>query len=595
LARKAGAVSPRNAVGNWLYGVAFQTALRARAVTMKRKARESVGASIPDLARPAAEWDDVAEVLDEELARLPGHYRAVIVLCDVEGRTRADAAVQLGCPEGSVSSRLSRARTMLARRLAKRGVTLSAGMLAAMLGQNANSAAVPALLMQGTIEAAELVAAGSALANVVQPAVKILTDGVIKAMIVSKLKMVALVVFAVSLVGFVGFAGYRQATGQEQKPVPKPVENATPKRATPPADVRTLGDSPPANPPEAPRPAKTAKGDFEEATISIRRGFLTNRLSETIHVSANGTCQYNVPERPARGEIPAWSGAGIIHKLPEARHRELNELLKGTDWLAKDAKAVMQLHQNRYEIALKRNGKITKVSVEGESETYGKLLHFFESVAAQEYLIYRLEWVPTAMAEARVELDAMIAAELGEPFAKSFLAIDLARYTPWATRLIRNPFDKQTDDVRTAVRLVGLLKLESEREYLADLASDRNRDVRTAVVAAVGRLGGEKSVPVLRKMARSTGQEAAWELIKLGPLAVPTIAEVIREGTGEEDMSFESLIRAYIDHWKVVPKPLDAKILDAVRVSMESPKVKGFRVVYHKELLKLAAEIDTRK
>ncbi len=215
LARKAAAVSPRNAVGNWLYGVAFQTGVRARAIIMKRKARESVGASIVESSKSERVWDDVAVVLDEELARLPEHYRAMIVLCDVEGRTRADAAAHLGCPEGSVSSRLSRARKMLARRLVKRGVTLSAGALAAMVGQYANAAALPVSLMRGAIEAAGLAAAGSTLANVVPPAVITLTDGVIKAMIVSNLKSIAVTVLAISLVGFGGFAGYRQATGQE--------------------------------------------------------------------------------------------------------------------------------------------------------------------------------------------------------------------------------------------------------------------------------------------------------------------------------------------------------------------------------------------
>ncbi|MGH7136316.1 MAG: HEAT repeat domain-containing protein [Pirellulales bacterium] len=66
-------------------------------------------------------------------------------------------------------------------------------------------------------------------------------------------------------------------------------------------------------------------------------------------------------------------------------------------------------------------------------------------------------------------------------------------------------FDKSVDEVRTAVRLVGLLKLESAREYLVDLASDRDRRVRTAVAQAVGRLGGAKAVAVLRKMVQSTG------------------------------------------------------------------------------------------
>jgi RNA polymerase sigma factor (sigma-70 family) len=107
LARKAGSVSPRNAVGNWLHGVALRTAVRARAITMKRRRREAVVPSVPETATREAGWDDVAGVLDEELGRLPNHDRAVLLLCDVEGRTRADAARHLGCPEGSVSSRLA--------------------------------------------------------------------------------------------------------------------------------------------------------------------------------------------------------------------------------------------------------------------------------------------------------------------------------------------------------------------------------------------------------------------------------------------------------------------------------------------------------
>src|SRR5262249_61579856 len=116
--------------------------------------------------------------------------------------------------------------------------------------------------------------------------------------------------------------------------------------------------------------------------------FRSNRTRETVRISADGTCLYEVPGRPARGEIPAWPGARIVHKLPPGRLRELNGLLKGTDWLAKDPQAVMQLHQDEYELALKRDGKTTDRTIKGTSEPYGKLLHFFRSVAAQEYVSY---------------------------------------------------------------------------------------------------------------------------------------------------------------------------------------------------------------
>ena len=97
-------------------------------------------------------------------------------------------------------------------------------------------------------------------------------------------------------------------------------------------------------------------------------------------------------------------------------------------------------------------------------------------------------------------------------------------------------------------------------------------------------------------MVRSTGAEAAWELIKLGAVAVPTIAEVIREGSNpKEDLSYEWLIRAYIEHWKEVPKPLDPRVLDAVRASMAAPEVKAHRTQYHAELLKLAASTDRKE
>ena len=128
LARKAASVMPREKLGNWLYGVAYQTAMKARAMRAKRRGREG---QVPDMPEPMAAPDDLrdelAESLDRELSRLPEKYRIPIVLCDLEGRTHKEAASQLGWPIGTVSSRLSRARSMLAKRLSRRGLSLSAG------------------------------------------------------------------------------------------------------------------------------------------------------------------------------------------------------------------------------------------------------------------------------------------------------------------------------------------------------------------------------------------------------------------------------------------------------------------------------------
>ena len=144
LARKAASIMPREKLGNWLYGVAYQTATKARAMRAKRRVREG---QVPDMPEPMAVpddlRDDLAESLDRELSRLPEKYRTPIILCDLEGRTHREAASQLGWPIGTVSSRLSRARSMLAKRLTRRGMSLSGGSLAVLLAQESASASMP--------------------------------------------------------------------------------------------------------------------------------------------------------------------------------------------------------------------------------------------------------------------------------------------------------------------------------------------------------------------------------------------------------------------------------------------------------------------
>src|SRR5262249_31800352 len=87
-------------------------------------------------------WRDLGPVLDEEVLRLPARCRVPLVLCYLEGRTTEEAAALLGCPRGTVLSRLARARELLRGRLLRRGVGLSGALLATLLPQGA--AAVPA-------------------------------------------------------------------------------------------------------------------------------------------------------------------------------------------------------------------------------------------------------------------------------------------------------------------------------------------------------------------------------------------------------------------------------------------------------------------
>jgi RNA polymerase sigma factor (sigma-70 family) len=215
LVRKAASVKPRGMVGNWLFGVARQVSLQAR-TTMRRRAREIQVTQMPDVEAPQDKWADVRPILDEELSRLPDHYRVVIVLCDLEGRSRKEVARQFGCPEGTVASRLARAREMLAKRLTARGVALSGGV--AVLSQNMASA-VPASVMSSTIKTASLCVAGQAALRV---KVAALAEGVSKAMLMSKLKAAVAVMLVLGFLA-VGAIGFGVASAQQKgEPVEQP-------------------------------------------------------------------------------------------------------------------------------------------------------------------------------------------------------------------------------------------------------------------------------------------------------------------------------------------------------------------------------------
>src|SRR5205807_2821853 len=114
LVRKAAAIATRELLANWLYGVAYNTARKARAVSARRRQHEQQVADLPEpQAVPPSPWNDLRPLLDQELHLLPDRYRAPIVLCDLEGKTHKEAAAQLGCPVGTVSGRLARARAGL--------------------------------------------------------------------------------------------------------------------------------------------------------------------------------------------------------------------------------------------------------------------------------------------------------------------------------------------------------------------------------------------------------------------------------------------------------------------------------------------------
>jgi RNA polymerase sigma factor (sigma-70 family) len=187
LVQKAASLRSPELLGNWLYGVAHRVARRARVVAARRRLRERQVSELPERTAPeAGGGQDWLRVLDQELNRLSERYRVPVVLCDLQGRTRKEAARHLGLPEGTVSGRLTTARRMLARRLARRGLAPSVGALPAALSQNAAPACVPLPLVMATVTAAARVAAGQATAGLLSAQVAALTEGALKAMFPTK-------------------------------------------------------------------------------------------------------------------------------------------------------------------------------------------------------------------------------------------------------------------------------------------------------------------------------------------------------------------------------------------------------------------------
>jgi RNA polymerase sigma factor (sigma-70 family) len=230
LAKKAGSIGRREACAAWLHRVACHVALNARAATAVRTRRErpwrdvAAGDDHDDLV-----WRDLRPVLDEEVRRLPAKYRTPFVLCYLEGKTNDEAARQLGCPTGTVLSRLARARERLRTCLTRRGVTLSAGALAVALAGSASAASVPAGLVETIARAVSAVSAGKAVAAVAGGRVAALMQGVLRTMFFAKLRVVLAVVLATGVSGLgVGTLIYWPVGTAKEPPVALPEAQAAP-------------------------------------------------------------------------------------------------------------------------------------------------------------------------------------------------------------------------------------------------------------------------------------------------------------------------------------------------------------------------------
>ncbi len=232
LARKAGSIRRSESLGSWLHGVAFRAAANLKRQVARRHAHETAAVDVAQQADPGdVSWREVRAVLDEELRHLPAHYQAPLVLCYLEGKTRDEAAQELGWSTGTLRGRLERGRDLLRTRLARRGLMLSASLLATQLTGDV-SAALPATQWVEMARAAVSVAAPGAVpaAGVVSARVTTVMREVMQAMWVAKLKTAAVIVAAVSLLGIGAglFAGGALTAQSASAEGPAPGQGASP-------------------------------------------------------------------------------------------------------------------------------------------------------------------------------------------------------------------------------------------------------------------------------------------------------------------------------------------------------------------------------
>jgi RNA polymerase sigma factor (sigma-70 family) len=204
LVRRAASIRTRELLANWLYGVAHKTACKARQRAAIRATREPQMSTTPEPqaveSRDCGFGPEQREMLDEELNRLPEKYRTAIVLCDLEGQTRTEVARKVRAKEGTVASRLARGRALLARRLRRRGIALPAAALAAVFSSETGTAAVPVSLLTSTLSLAQTkggIKAGAVAAETARAL--LLAEGVLRTMMLARLKTLAVVLFIVGL------------------------------------------------------------------------------------------------------------------------------------------------------------------------------------------------------------------------------------------------------------------------------------------------------------------------------------------------------------------------------------------------------------
>lgn len=202
LARRGMSIRTQEALAAWLHRVAYRIAVRLRATRARWARREQTGVeAVTDYRSGPALDADLRGVVDDEVNRLPAKYRAAVVLCYLQGLTTQEAGRALGCPQGTILSRLAWARQRLRDRLVRRGLAPAAA-LALVETVQAAVAAPPVELVASVVRAAlPFAAGGAAAAGVVSAQVAALAQGALRTMFLGKIKVALVIILAVGMAG----------------------------------------------------------------------------------------------------------------------------------------------------------------------------------------------------------------------------------------------------------------------------------------------------------------------------------------------------------------------------------------------------------
>jgi hypothetical protein len=368
-----------------------------------------------------------------------------------------------------------------------------------------------------------------------------------------------------------------------------------------------------------------ARADFERLTVRMASIWMH---ASKIVVTGTGQVTYSMPGATT-GNSESYS---TMFQLRPEHLRELNDLLEQTAWLTGSGANIHPGYTDatRIDMTLSREGAIHEAWCHDQNpEPYGALVRFLRQINRQETLRKRMA---AGSAQDRRGAAYDLGNELdvinGRPLAIGPIRIlDLHRFVPVCSEVISNTEANHLEVIKAALKLLGHLQIASQCGTIAELATAQHtaktRSTQIAAINALGALGGELPSLYVRSLAQyhahrdvwvndaivaalfklegvnaigllesmKTTPSARWALIRLGEPAVPAIVEVLEETPPRplEGMHQIHLIRQYIDHWQDVPKPVDSRVINAVKANLNYRL--GFSrdwTEYHLQLLELA-------